>query len=293
MQGTWSTAWSIHTYLPWVCLIIAAVLGPLLVEHYKNLLENTRRAYESSVEIVSQHELIMENYTVFLKEAQVNSLEAVGKEKWAERDEAFLDRIGILQRRIQKESQREVIERFGGGKHQVEFEVVLPTRPSQPYYFQVETAPLYMMPHSVHLFLEQVEAELWNGCTFTTNDEHVLLAEASSSRYDNDKLPGFEAVELDTVAFQEYADEFPHDELTLGFAGRPGGPSFYINKKENSALHGIPADSEVDFIEADPDPCFAYVVKGKDVVEMMSELSVNDQFLLKERVLIKRAVRLF
>ena len=148
------------------------------------------------------------------------------------------------------------------------------------------------MPHSVHLFLEQVESGLWNGCTFTTNDEHVLLAEPSSLHYDHDRLPLFEEAELDTVAFQEYADDFPHDKYTVGFAGRPGGRAFYINKMENSAVHGMHQESELDFIEADPDPCFAQVVSGLDVIKQMSELSVKEGGLLTEQVLIKSAKRI-
>ena len=31
------------------------------------------------------------------------------------------------------------------------------------------------------------------------------------------------------MAFQEYSPRFPHKRLTLGFAGRPGGPAFYIS----------------------------------------------------------------
>jgi hypothetical protein len=34
---------------------------------------------------------------------------------------------------------------------------------------------------------------------------------------------------LDSVLFQEYSEKFPHVKYTLGYAGRPGGPDFYIS----------------------------------------------------------------
>ena len=47
--------------------------------------------------------------------------------------------------------------------------------------FKVETiimelAPLRLMPHAVHLFLEQVYHGLWNGCSFVINGPHVFQA---------------------------------------------------------------------------------------------------------------------
>jgi len=294
MHGKVSTGqpgWSIHTIIPWICVFIVAVLGPLTVTYYKDAYGQVKIMYDDNVEMVKEHKHFIEHYVNSMKQ-QTNTITNEDKLAWSQRDAAFLNRIEVLQQRIQKESRREVIERFGGGTHEVEFEVVLPTNPMQPYYFRIQTAPLYLMPHSVHLFLEQVENGLWDGCTFTTNDKHVILAEPSSLLYDHDRLPLFEAAELDTVAFQEYADDFPHDKYTVGFAGRPGGPAFYINKMENSAVHGIPQDGGLDFIEADPDPCFAMVVRGQDVIKQMSELGVKDGRLLKERVLIKKVTRI-
>ena len=40
------------------------------------------------------------------------------------------------------------------------------------------------------------------------------------------------------LAFQEYHDDYPHHPLTLGYAGRPGGPAFYINLIDNRQNHG-------------------------------------------------------
>lgn len=42
----------------------------------------------------------------------------------------------------------------------------------------------------------------------------------------------------DGLAFQEYSEKFPHKQFTLGYAGRPGGPAFYISTVDNTHNHG-------------------------------------------------------
>ena len=88
----------------------------------------------------------------------------------------------------------------------------------------VETAPLELMPHAVHTFLELVRT--WKGGAFHRNAGHVLQAHATA---------GGRAAGL---AFQEYSPKYPHVEGTLGFAGRPGGPAFYISTVDNTRNHG-------------------------------------------------------
>ena len=41
-----------------------------------------------------------------------------------------------------------------------------------------------------------------------------------------------------SLAFQEYSAEYPHRPFTVGIAGRPGGPDFYINLLDNVKNHG-------------------------------------------------------
>ena len=40
------------------------------------------------------------------------------------------------------------------------------------------------------------------------------------------------------MAFQEYHPQYPHKLFTLGYAGRPGGPAFYISTMDNTDNHG-------------------------------------------------------
>ena len=73
--------------------------------------------------------------------------------------------------------------------------------------------------------------------------------------------------EREGLAFQEYNPGFPHVKHTLGYAGRPGGPEFYISTVDNSQNHG-PA-SQGSATEADS--CFGKIIKGFEVVDRMKK----------------------
>jgi len=60
----------------------------------------------------------------------------------------------------------------------------------------------------------------------------------------------------------------------VGFAGRPGGPDFYVSTVDNSRNHGPGGQSGY----ADPteaDPCFGKVVEGFDAVDRMHSMPVK------------------
>ena len=105
------------------------------------------------------------------------------------------------------------------------------------YDFTIELAPLFMAPHAIHLFLEQVEHGLWNNTYFYANTEHVLQAGPSYPNGLEDMKAGhpgnveaFKSLRLDELAFPDYSQLYPHEQWTVGFASRPGGPDWYINK---------------------------------------------------------------
>ena len=86
----------------------------------------------------------------------------------------------------------------------------------------------------------------------------------------NDKRKDFVDSGYNSVSFQEYSPNFPHRQYTLGYAGRPGGPNFYINMKDNTRIHG--PSSQVngkDDDEVDADPAFGKIVAGFDTVERL------------------------
>jgi cyclophilin family peptidyl-prolyl cis-trans isomerase len=143
-------------------------------------------------------------------------------------------------------------------------------------------APLEVMPHAVHLFLEQVSHKLWDDGWFYLNGPHVLQAGPQApddEEHEEALLDGadermlalkpFRNLQLDSLAFPEYSDSFPHLPWTLGFTGRPGGPDFYINKVDNTKTHGPGGQLHHDLAE-NADPCFAKVVHGMETLEAMS-----------------------
>lgn len=63
-------------------------------------------------------------------------------------------------------------------------------------------------------------------------------------------------------------------KYTLGYAGRPGGPDFYISTRDNTDNHGPGGQgSYEDPTEADP--CFAKVIDGFNIVDRMHQSKVK------------------
>lgn len=169
----------------------------------------------------------------------------------------------------------------------------------------VELAPLNTLPHAVHLFLEQVAHNLWNGCYFYLNGPHVLQAGPQNFEEDDTEIPlgesprypalkPFKDLGLEELAFPEYSDTFPHQTWTLGFTGRPGGPDFYINKVDNSLAHG-PGGQTHHVLHEQGDSCFAKIVQGREHVARIYQQAVTGDdtdwhFFLWEPIEITSAV---
>ena len=172
--------------------------------------------------------------------------------------EAYRDMLYQMQNATQRQSQRAVLEKYGEGPHQVQFTVVLPSDESEtPLTFTMELAPVEVMPHATHIFLEQVSNKLWDDSWFYVNGPHVLQAgpQASDEEVDAEEaalaaaagdaadvdvsnlvdereiaLRPFKDKNLESLVFPEYSSAYPHEQWTVGFTGRPGGPDWYINK---------------------------------------------------------------
>lgn len=195
------------------------------------------------------------------------------------------DQVVPLQQAIQEQSRQLVVQKYGQGPYRVEFEVHFP-HDNHAWFFVVETAPLEHMPHSIGIFLDQVQAGLYNqgGFAFHHNGHHITYG----SPYPNflshpDGVDNHDEAEeilkrryfdrgLGQLLFAEYSPEFPHLEYTLAFAGRPGGPGMYVNTINNAALHGPGGYSD----DGMGDPCFAKVISGLDVIERMHHASGDD-----------------
>jgi hypothetical protein len=177
-----------------------------------------------------------------------------------------------------------LVHRFGPGPHFVKITLQMEQAMPPTQSFVVQMAPLDSMPHAVHLFLEQVSHKLWNRGWFYINGPHVMQAGPQAdltkmgSGVDNSTsderslaLAPFRELQLDSLAFPEYSEDFPHQPYTLGFTGRPGGPDWYINKVDNVKAHG-PGGQFHHELEEFADSCFAKVIHGFDVIQTMMSL---------------------
>lgn len=137
-----------------------------------------------------------------------------------------------------------------------------------------EMAPLDLMPHSIHMFLEMIHHRLWDNSVFWHHPgvTHVVTATTIHYHSGEPRNHHFQQLRLGGVSFAEYTDNYPHEKYTVAFAGR--GPDFYINTRDNSESHA-PGTQEHHKLDDEADPCFAKVVEGKDVVDALLKLSME------------------
>jgi len=166
-----------------------------------------------------------------------------------ETDENAKSQIAILQ----KEVKQLLYLQYGPGPYKVLMELEFPS--TMPDYNEkgkkgeitIELAPIEVVPYSVYYFLEIIKN--WKGGAFHRVAGHVLQSMVHG--------PG------EGLAFQEYSPLFPHKKLTLGYAGRPGGPAFYISTVDNVLNHGPGSQGS----KTEADGCFGTVIGGFDIVE--------------------------
>jgi hypothetical protein len=53
------------------------------------------------------------------------------------------------------------------------------------------------------------------------------------------------------MPFQEYSPKFPHAKYTIGYAGRPSGPGWYVSIQDNTRNHGPGSQQKANPYEAD------------------------------------------
>lgn len=135
----------------------------------------------------------------------------------------------------------------------------------------IEMAPIDLMPHSVNVFLQQVHHGLWDGNELIRNVDHIMtFGYRRASAHE-----GFVDRSLETVSYQEYSAKYPHLQWTVGFMGRPSGPDFYINKLDNSILHGPGGQVGNYDLHNEADPCFGKVVDGFDMLNDINAIPVD------------------
>lgn len=197
--------------------------------------------------------------------------------------DALKSKSHLLKEHVQEMSKREAIQKYGSGIHRVKIELAFPDAgivDDGPDYFIIELAPMELMPHSVHFFLEMVSTGLLDGCSFILNALNVL--KVAPLPYDGssaaEKARAFTKEGLESVAFKEYSNEYPHKIYTVGFAA-DGSPSFYINTEDNSEIHL-------------GDPCFGKIVEGLDAVDRLEKSPTRNGIWFDRRIGIKHATLL-
>lgn len=109
-----------------------------------------------------------------------------------------------------------------------------------------ELAPMSLQPHSIFTFLEVARRWHVKKGAFHRRANHVLQAVVNDH------------ASIKHLAFQEYSPSFPHVRGTVGYAGRPSGPAFYVSIMDNSKNHGPGSQGVKNPHEADS--CFGKVL---------------------------------
>jgi hypothetical protein len=156
-----------------------------------------------------------------------------------------------------QDATREVLKlRYGDyGSRNYRVELILEFQPSIPDFAEngkdgsiiIEMAPISLVPCSVYNFMEI--ARTWKSGAFHRNAGHVLQALARSDV-------------TESMPFQEYDEAYPHKKGTVGYAGRPSGPEFYVSIEDNTENHGPGSQQERNPYEADS--IIGTVVKGME-----------------------------
>mmetsp|Transcript_39689 Transcript_39689/g.85609 ORF Transcript_39689/g.85609 Transcript_39689/m.85609 type:complete len:490 (-) Transcript_39689:71-1540(-) len=203
--------------------------------------------------------------------------------------------------RIRNVSKRSVVAKYGKGPHHVELQVQFPSS-SSPETIKIELAPLDIMPHSIHTFLEQIDEGMWDGASFdVANAGHVLMAAAHDQAPSaTPSLTTTTTSMKTTTLFPEYHAHYSHDKYTIAFPSSQSSSSqqqsgFYINLQPNTIHHSPRIEGE-KYIEGES--CFGRIVDemSRNVVDRMdgsNRLSTNGRDnrgeILEEGVIIRSA----
>mmetsp|Transcript_1716 Transcript_1716/g.3280 ORF Transcript_1716/g.3280 Transcript_1716/m.3280 type:complete len:386 (+) Transcript_1716:153-1310(+) len=168
---------------------------------------------------------------------------------------------GVAASKALQDATRLLLQRRYGPQEPYRVKIDLEFQPSNPTYetdgptdsFTIEMAPAKLMPHAVFSFLEIARHWGEKKGAFHRRANHVLQVMTRGNHVPH-------------LAFQEYSPAFPHKRQTVGYAGRPSGPAWYVSILDNSKNHGPGSQQARNPHEADA--CFGKVVEGFDRVVM-------------------------
>ena len=165
------------------------------------------------------------------------------------------DAQGVAAAQALQEATRLLLKKRYGLREPYRVKVDLEFQPSNPTMetdgptdsFTIELAPARLVPHSIFSFLEIARHWDEQKGAFHRRANHVLQVMVNGKHVPH-------------LAFQEYSPEFPHVKGTVGYAGRPSGPAWYVSIQDNSRNHGPGSQQQRNPHEADS--CFGKVVEG-------------------------------
>jgi cyclophilin family peptidyl-prolyl cis-trans isomerase len=281
----------------YIAVVIFSVIGLLLYARSHAILHSTlgqvsslsleRRSVDTEFKIVEHDMRKFQRTIVRLSQRTGGNSDENGQERndamvemirLQDKIKGTNDEIESLQSHLQDLCRADAIAKYGNGIVRVELQLEFKGSQEVPASIIMEMASFDQMPHSVFMFLEMVDAKLYDGCSFIMSTQDTIKAaplpyDGSSSA---SKFRAFTRRGLESVAFKEYSQQFPHKEYTIGFAA-DGSPSFFINTEDNSEIH-------------EGDPCFAKIVSGFDTVQRLKGVPTRDGMWFKMRIGIKRAM---
>jgi len=152
---------------------------------------------------------------------------------------------------LQKHSRDALRKQYGEGKK------IIVNMQTNAGPLAIEMAPDTLMPYVTKWFVDLVGSGYWDGCGFVRAAGHVLQANCNPKKGPHT---------YPSIAFQEYSEEYTHKVYTVGVAGFPGGPDWYINIVDNVRNHGPGGQGPPE-----ANPCFGKVIEGFETIEAIKK----------------------
>jgi cyclophilin family peptidyl-prolyl cis-trans isomerase len=276
-RGGWLFGAAVLVFLPWVPALVVRFRYQVLQQELHALLSSRSEAVNDLRQItedVSRLNRQARNWEKenddALRELRKNGIGYVQHtddkdyQELELLEEELLNRIDLLQSLVQGENRKSIQEKIGEGPHLVEFKLSDPLGTKNGGRFVVELAPLSLMPHAVHHFLQMVSNRLWDGLAMVhqghaSNVVQATPLHAKTTQRADDR---FEKAKITKLSFAEHHRKYPCLPYTLAFSGTPGGPDFYITVENDTDVHTVD-----EKIHDEGESCFGRVVEGKEVID--------------------------
>lgn len=168
---------------------------------------------------------------------------------------------------IQRDSYRDIFEKYGHGPHSIE--LILRQDESQDKQLEsiiVDLESIDVMPHTVHLFIEQIYHDLWKGAILknTGIDIHTDLQA-------DEKLDEFESLGLSSLHFLE------KNEMLQSLAESDGVFLCYVNNGPNLQL--------IKDFQKTTGPCFGKLSSGESLQRLFTATPMSTLVIENARII--------